>query len=187
MTAVGPTAQQILRRSDVAMDNPFPILRLDSSIPPAASEPVETYSIVVQGRRCTESSRGDAECSCLGGSEVWGYSDRARGGVIEPPWSEDYLPGGTPPRRLEIAGEDVIGDRATWVITYEFLVAGIEGPTLVQRREWIAKADYRLVRQEAVHSDPRGISAEPPEEAYTIRSDLIGPLGFEFPCPMGSE
>ena len=183
-----PSALQILRRSDRVMDG---MLRFYVSIevyPPGGSEPNETYSILINNKRCAESSRGDPECSCHGGTEVPEYFDRALGGVAEVPlWSPEFMPGGTRPEKLTIVADELFRGQPVWQISYEFLVSGIEGPILIQRKEWISKENYRLLRQEDVHSEPRGIFAPRPGEGGFIRSDLTGDLGFEFPCPIGSQ
>jgi hypothetical protein len=104
-----PDAARILRRSDQVMGNMLVFYVSVEVFSPAAGERIESYSMVVHNKHCAESSRDDPDCFCASDSDVWEYFDRAAGGMaFEDPWSENYLPGGTRARDLQIAGDDLV-------------------------------------------------------------------------------
>ncbi len=171
---VAPSALQILRDSDAAMD--MTSIHVEVEIDPldAGQTPLKYWLEIVNGR-CVRSSLAGAGCSCASQPQVWPYFDRAEGGTVY----GDQLTGATAAEKVRIVGEDVIDGQETWVVAYEFQNPSIEGPFRVERKEWIGKLTQRLLRQEETNHDPFGVPA-------TIRSEIAGLAGFESPCPKGS-
>lgn len=64
--------------------------------------------------------------------------------------------GATGIEEVELLGDEVYQGTDAWVIRFRYLLPSWEGPFPIEHTEWIAKEDYRLLRQELEQFDPYG-------------------------------
>ncbi|MCK9519201.1 MAG: hypothetical protein M0R74_09310 [Dehalococcoidia bacterium] len=80
------------------------------------------------------------------------YTNRSEGALAS--YGSDT--GATGPDDVELVGEELYEGEAAWVIRFRYLLPSVEGPFPREHTEWIAKDDYRLLRQELEVYDPYG-------------------------------
>lgn len=87
------------------------------------------------------------------------FTNRERGGFAY--YDQSYAKrGATGPADFELLREETIDGEEAWVVRYSFTFPSIETPVRIEDTEWIAKSDYRLLRQERLYLDGQGFSGQ---------------------------
>lgn len=150
------TPAEIARRSGDAMAA-IPILRVESAEWPVVPRQDQVYGIDVteytrDTSRFVHSSEYDLPACPAQDFSHQVFTHREQGGFAHRD-SSYASPGATAPSDFELLREDTAEGEEAWVIRYSFQRAGVEGPIRTENTEWIAKFDYRLLRQESVYLD----------------------------------
>lgn len=149
------TPAEIVRRSGEAMAA-IPLLRVESAEWPFNPRPDD-----VQGISVTEYTRDtirsirvpafDLRTCPAQDSKLQVFTDRHLGGLRFGGGA-----GATGPSDFALLREETMNGADAWVVRYTYERRGIEGPIRTEDTEWIAKSDYRLLRQEKVYLDMGG-------------------------------
>lgn len=160
--AVSP--DEVLRRSDEAMDALLSFRVTTRVVPSVAGNPPYETAYDIRGRSCVLPAgqmpqvQPNGACPCGEQPSVHDlpFFNRAKGGQpFGPPFA-----GGTLASNLRLEREETLDGRRAWVLSYEFKTPSIEGPFTIWRSEWIDKETYLLLRQEQTDDDRFGVRAQ---------------------------
>lgn len=149
----------ILRRSDVAMADAGYVIT-ESYARDREGRPVEPRVVVQEthGNAVRFLATTHAQAECIGqDARVAPFALRERGALaFYPPREGEPDRGATAPEDVEILREEQYEGKDAWIIRFQYRLPSIEGPYPREHTEWVAKDDFRLLRQEIETYDPFG-------------------------------